>query len=330
MNRVVILVPRSLIFEESIKFISYIFNLPIAKQYVFDFAETKRIDSFSLIFLSSEIHRFRHERIISKFIGKNFEHFTYGAHMGFFQAFGMDYGNKPGSFKGNNNYIPISLFNADKIKERAKELLINPAEILEIKAKEISKLLTRKEEGDLFNVLSYSIREILRNIIEHSQSHEFGFCAQYLPSKNLVSFAILDRGIGIKKGLSGNPTLQLESHLEAIEKSLEPGVSGKVFKGQKRKPKGDWANSGYGLFMTSSLCKLGGSFFIASGDKGIYLSEKQKRILDTPLQGTALNLTFDITRLKNLDVMLAEIRKNVSKSSIKASPSSMGLITNLN
>ena len=129
----------------------------------------------------------------------------------------------------------------------------------------------------------------------------------------------------IKKSLLENPTLEIKDDINAIYTALNPGVSGKVYKGQKSKPKGDWANSGYGLYMTSNICKKGGGFFIASGNTGLYMSENKKRPLAIPFKGTALNLALKISQLDELKKMLKEIDSK-NESIYPPSLSSMGLL----
>ncbi|WP_349663429.1 hypothetical protein IZU89_12500 [Cellulophaga lytica] len=326
MTRKKIIVPSRLTFQNSIDFVKNLRALEPRKEINFDFTNLVTIDPFSLLLVSSEIQRCRSRLKESKFLATNFEHCSYAAHMGFFQAFGMNFGKKPGEAKGSSTYIPINIYNTQEIKKDARDLMINPAELLESKAKEISNILTRSESGDLNEVLTYCLREIFRNVIEHSHSEQFGFCAQYRPSLNRVSFSIIDRGIGLKESLENNPTLNLNNDEDAIRAALKPATSGKVYKGQKNKPKGEWANSGYGLFMTSNICKRGGGFFIASGDFGYYTSENKERILETPFKGTALNLALDTNRIKNLYTMLREIDNNDIKSKSKPSKSSMGLM----
>ena len=51
-----------------------------------------------------------------------------------------------------------------------------------------------------------------------------------------------------------------------------PGVSGTAFKGSKKLRDDMWQNSGYGLYMSSRVCRMGGSFFIGSHDDGLFLS----------------------------------------------------------
>lgn len=326
MSHIVIEVPKYLIFQNSINFISDLQLIENHLVFEFNFSSFKYIDPFSLLFVSSEIHLFRSRFKNSKFIATNYEHCTYAAHMGFFQAFGVNFGNEPGEARGSSTYIPIHIYNTEIIITEAKEQLINPAELLEGEAKRISNILTRSDSGNLNQVLTYCIREIFRNVIEHSQSPQFGFCAQYRPSLNIVSFSILDRGIGLQRSLKQNPTLNINSDEEAILAAIQPAISSKVYKGQKRKPKGEWANSGYGLFMTSNICRRGGGFFIASGDTGYYTSENKERTLATPFIGTALNLAMDTRRIKDLYTMLREIDSLLDKPKNKPSKSTMGLI----
>lgn len=319
-----IIIPSHLLFNETLIFIDSFKDLRQIKNYVFDFKNLRRIDPFSLLCLSSEMQIFKHNNPESKFSAKNYEHRTYEAHMGFFQAFGLKYGKVPGEANNNNNYIPITLYNVQDIKNSARDLLIHPGEYLTDRADEISEILTRGSSIELKEVLTYCIREIFRNIVEHSHSTMFGFCAQYLPSLNKVVFAVLDRGIGINSSISQNPKLIIENDLQAIYESLKPGVSGKVYSGQKNKPKGDWANSGYGLFMTSNICKKGGSFFIASNSKGILQTLNSTKEFDLNIVGTGLILTIDTNRISNLKTMLTELREVVPVSTqIKASKSSM-------
>jgi len=319
-------VPSRLTFQNSIDFVRNLRSIESHKELEFDFSKLVTIDPFSLLLVSSEIQRCRSRLEDSNFIATNFEHCTYPAHMGFFQAFGMKFGKRPGEAKGSSTYIPINIYNTRDIKDDARELMINPAELLESRAKEIANVLTRTDDGDLNEVLTYCLREIFRNVIEHSHADQFGFCAQYRPSLNRVSFSIIDRGIGLKDSLKDNPTLELNNDEEAIRAALQPATSGKVYKGQKRKPKGEWANSGYGLFMTSNICRRGGGFFVASGNVGYYTSENKERILETPFNGTALNLALDTNRIGKLQTMLREIDDTDIKSKSKPSKSSMGLM----
>lgn len=62
----------------------------------------------------------------------------------------------------------------------------------------LAYLITRQTRGDLFYTVKYCLREILRNVAEHSQSDHFLVMAQYWPEKCQVEIAVLDRGIGLR------------------------------------------------------------------------------------------------------------------------------------
>jgi hypothetical protein len=309
MDAVRINVPKHLTLETTVKFASDICELPKADLYVFDFGEVGRIEPFALLFLSSELQRCRSKYKESEFAAANYQSCSYASHMGFFMAFGLDHGKKPGEAKGSSTYLPITIFDSDEIIKQAAKNYEEVGYFIEKQAEGMAEILTRKQSGDLFDTLTYSIREIIRNVIEHSHSNQFGFCAQYWRSYGKVQLALLDRGIGIKSALSQNPKLKIQDDHEALNLSLMPGISGKAYKGAKPRIKGEWANSGFGLYMTSRLCREGGSFFIASGKTGLYLSEKKRRYLDTPFEGTALMLSLNTKRLSSLSSMLSKYKE---------------------
>lgn len=201
MEEYIIYVPKYLLFESTIDFINSFKNLREKRKYVFDFKNQIRIDPISLLLLSSELDLFKKANPESEFSAKNFTHCSYPAHMGFFKSFGLDFGKFPGEAGNlNNRYIPIRIYSVSQIKEAARENMVNPGEILEGFAAEITKVLTQDKEENLSEILQYCVREILRNIVEHSNTEKFGFCAQFLPSQSKVSFAVLE-------------VLELENHL---------------------------------------------------------------------------------------------------------------------
>lgn len=316
MERIVIPVPRRLTLESTVQFACQLRDVPASASYVIDFYDVGRIEPFAMLFLSSELQRFASKRSESEFVAINYEKCTYAGHMGFFKSFGLDFGKSAGEARGSGTYIPITIYDVDVIKQRAAENYKAVGEFVEKLAEEMARILTRMNSGDLFDTLTYSIREIVRNVVEHSESNQFGFCAQYWPSYSAVELAILDRGIGIRSGLSPNPHLNIASDREALNMCLMPGISGRAFRGARRNLNDVWANSGYGLYMTSRLCREGGSFFIASGDTGLYLSENKKRYLETPFNGTAIKLTLNIKRLNSLSGMLNRYRDDASKNDI--------------
>lgn len=150
----------------------------------------------------------------------------------------------------------------------------------------------------------------MRNVLEHSQSRSIEYCAQFWPTYNKVEIAIIDNGIGLKQSLSANPFIQVQCDSDAIQQALMPAISSKNFKGARIDRNDPWHNSGFGLYMISRICRLGGSFLICSGDHGIALNEngKQHINLGHQVKGTAVRMVLNTSKLTDLSQMLAKFR----------------------
>jgi hypothetical protein len=301
-------VPQNLSLNNSVNFCNSLWKLEDSKDYIFNFINLADVQPFTMAYVSNEIKRFRQSKPESRFRAINHEKKTYTAHMGFFSAFGLNFGNKPGEAKGSNTYLPLTILNVSELEKEAIISFCHIGDILEEKSKLIARLLTRQDSGDLVDTLTFSIREIMRNVVEHSNSEIIEYCAQYWPTKNLVEVAILDTGDGIKKGLSSNPYLNLTSERDAIHYALLPGISGKMYKGIIKRKNDNWQNSGFGLYMTSRICRNGGSFFLVSNDKGIFLEDKSKKDFDCNYQGTALRLRINTKKIDSYSKMLEKYK----------------------
>jgi hypothetical protein len=302
----IITVPNRLTFETASKFVCLLNRTPLEHdEYVLDFKSVGRVEPFALLYVGSEIQRFDTRLGDRRLSVKNHGHMSYADHMGFFRSFHLNgASNKQAS---GATYIPITIRNVKKLKEQAFNEGKEVGDVIENSCEELAFMLSRSTSGVLYDTLVYSFREIMRNVVEHSNAGQFAFCSQYWPSYGKVEVAILDRGDGIKKSLKRNPNLNIADDHDALNFALMPGVSGRAFKGAP-KQRGNWANSGFGLYMTSRLARQGGSFFIASGDTGMYLSEGKRKLLETPLQGVALKLTFNVDRLSELKDSLGRFR----------------------
>lgn len=306
-----VLIPSRLDTESAITFIQNLHKLPQSLEYVFDFKYLSWVEPFALLYLSYHLATFSDKYPGVSFKVDNFSisnAHLYAAHMGFFQSFGLDFGKNAGEAKGSAHYIPITIYDVDKIRVDAQNEAIDVGDMLEVIARKLACLLTQSNSGELIDTLGFSLREMFRNVVEHSGAKRIGICGQYWPTKRQVEIAVLDNGIGIRESINANPFLIIESDKDALNYSLLPGVSGKAYKGAKHMNKGHWSNSGFGLFMTSELCRNGGSFFICSKASGVMLKEKNKRNINTNLDGTALRLIMNTSSIKTLAETLAEIR----------------------
>lgn len=312
-------VPKSLALENTIAFANLFQSIPEHSKYIFDFSTVEWIEPFSLIYLSSAIQQFVRTKPKGSCAFADFQHLDYCAHMGFFESCGVSFGKKPNEASGNFNYLPIRTINVEKIKQQAVTENKHIGDILSEESRTLASLLTRNLNKELVDTLEFSLREMLRNAIEHSEAKSIKYCAQFWPYKNDVEIAILDEGIGLKTSLQNNPYLSIKDDKDAVKLSLLPGISGKMFKGVKQRNDDPWQNSGYGLYMTSRICRNGGSFFICSGTQGILLTDNNKEYISTNYRGTALKLKIKVDKIQSVALMLKKIRDDGQKFAKKHS-----------
>ena len=257
-------------------------------RFVLDMGKERHFPPFPMLFLVAKISEFRARHSSARIELLHQEAHSYAAHMGFFRAAGFEFGNEVGEARGSARYLPIrSLTRAQLSVESGAQPSAELGDLIQVHADDIAEMISRDSgrKSDFFNVLSYSVREMIRNVFEHSGADKVFYCAQYWPAKEKVEVCLLDRGIGIRQSLGTNPNFRYKTDKEAVEMSLWPGVSGKT---HLRPVSENWANSGYGLYMTSRLSRHGGNFTMASGDACIVLSrDLRKENFSTSLQGTA-------------------------------------------
>lgn len=306
-NIVRIKTPPSLTLGKSLEFAAELAAIRDPARIEIDFAPLGYAEPFGMLLAASELDllRTRFSAIDQRYVGfKN----GYLAHMGFFKAFGLDFGKNPGEAEGSMNYLPITLLASDQVKAEAVRRNVDPGDVVEVESRKLSELLCREADGDLVDTLAYAIRELMRNVIEHSEAPDIWCCAQHWPKKKKIEVAILDRGVGLQKTLSNNPHIDASDDKKAINYALMPAVSGKVFKGAKRRKKGPWGNSGFGLYMTSRIARNGGTFFVATGRTGMLLA-KNKVYHPCELGGTALRMVIDTSSVAELSKSLARYRE---------------------
>lgn len=235
----------------------------------------------------------------------------YPSNMGFYAACGLDVPRYEAP--GSATYYPITRLDVALLRARAAELGIPIGAHVNTTVGRLAYLITRQTSGDLFYTVKYCLREILRNVAEHSQSDHLLVMGQYWPERNQVELAVLDRGIGLRAALSENPKFaDLASDRYAIRLALLPSTSGKKVyvaseRGDEADGEGEWGNSGFGLYVTSQMARRTGSFMIASGDARLEITGNQKRSGAFFLPGTLVSLKMDLGRLGRLEPALKQI-----------------------
>jgi len=305
-------VPSTLTPEFLIPFSVELSNVHIQDEYQFNFKNIGHVEPFGMLFLSALIRQFIKNRRDKqgrdlRISAVNYTQNEYASWMGFFKSFGLNHGNEPGEANGSSNYIPLTRLVVNKIKSEAHENFVHHGEIIEKESSRIATILTRQSDCELTETLTYAIREIMRNVVEHGRASHIWYAAQHWQTKNKVEISILDEGIGLFESLSRNEKLIIKDNQQALFLALQPGISG-VSKNKRKKSDGDWVNSGYGLFMTSTLCQLGGSFYICSNGNSLQLFNNEAKFFPCHYEGVAIRMVLDTTKISNLNSLLSEIR----------------------
>lgn len=223
--------------------------------------------------------------------------YGYAAHVGFFEACGVHAGQAVGAAPGSDSYTPLRRVACNEVKLTARRTGLPLPASLTPRAENLARVVAGGNAVAM-RYVTFAVREILRNCVEHARSIDFWYAGQFWPKNGTVEIAILDEGDGIRTSLNRNPeNPKLATELDAIRFAIQSGVSG-VPKAQRR---GDSANSGYGLYLTRRLCAGGsGSFGIVSNGEGSVISTNGERQLKGLSKGTLLQLRMDTDWLSAL------------------------------
>lgn len=230
-----------------------------------DFSHVKNCDPYPMLIVASAIREFRKQYRNNPFKAVSCTN-SYANHMKFYRACGINLGEDIEISLGKSGYEAITKMSVQNLKSECLETRNSIQELIDSKSKEMAKVVAQGNKG-FENWIAFAIREIIRNIPEHSKGDEIWYCAQYWPSFDLVELAIMDEGIGIKESLIRGGKISSDcSDEEAIRLALEPGISGE----SEYIHDVDWKNSGFGLYMVSQMCaELDASFIISSGNAAV-------------------------------------------------------------
>jgi anti-sigma regulatory factor (Ser/Thr protein kinase) len=118
-------------------------------------------------------------------------------------------------------------------------------------------------DPEIEGAVKYSLVELLRNVVQHSQSSIGGVAmAQYYPKTGLVELVVGDAGVGIRKTLEAKYP-EINNSYKALKFAVQPHVSGTFAPGAYAAMH---ENAGLGLFFIRQIASLsGGSIQLASG-----------------------------------------------------------------
>ncbi|GGB55005.1 hypothetical protein GCM10008019_08400 [Deinococcus soli (ex Cha et al. 2016)] len=229
-------------------------------------------------------------------------------YMKFMGCFGDDF--QLPQYTPNFRYIPVT------IQEKAKFLMGSSGEtgeILDEKGLSLAKVLLQQPDRQLEEVIQYSLREIMRNVYEHAQADYIGYSAQYYPNRKLVEMTIFDDGQGLLRSLAMNPYMDISSSRAAVCAAFLPGVSGKMFKGVKKRNSDPWQNSGFGLYMLRRFAQNCGKMMLFTNDSGIVVEGNDMTNVAGWHKGTVVYLQLQVDKIGNLATMLSDFREEGEK-----------------
>jgi len=285
-------------------------RMPIQDHFVVDLSELGHIEPFGMLVCSSILRTFvsTQKEWGTKFSAVGHTENSYAAHMGFYQAFGLDYGKKPGEARGGRNYLPITRLAVNNLYQEAGYRPVGEA--VEREAARISQVLLQTTEGPAASQVRYALTEIIRNVVEHSGAGEIWYAGQCWPNRDCVEVAILDEGVGVRASLSRRRKYRVDTDDEALRLAIQKGVSGAVpdpDAGRAADSDDQWTNTGYGLYIVSNLCRQAGAFSIMSGTGCLSIKGALSTVTTTNFRGTAVRIKLDTAQRLQIDDAITKV-----------------------
>jgi len=215
----------------------------------------------------------------------------YLAHIGFFDFVGGDFGNKVGQVKAGESYVPIRKIDKNELLIESFETGKSLQDLIQEEAAHVARVLVGQNfNRQVYLTIAYSIRETIRNALEHSESDACYICAQRWKN-NRAQIAVIDEGIGIFASLRSANIEVNEDDFLAV--ALEAGLSRTLNLDEDENIHG---NSGFGLYVLQHLAKNFGRMTISSSGKTIIIKNKQSQNTEREngFKGTCVSIEFSM------------------------------------
>ncbi|MGR6781762.1 ATP-binding protein [Moritella viscosa] len=244
----------------------------------------------SMLIIGSKLRKWRAVRNENKLRTalkpiKDSEAMGYLGHLGFLDFIGSkkDFGKKMGEANGSATYVPIT-----NIKRPQFSTLDNWYSSIISSVRGLANVLAgTKEDTEEHRFYLYTLREIVRNVFEHSQVDECFICGQRW-SNGKVEIAIADEGIGISTSL--NRSHSVDNEEDAIKLAIKPGVSAT---NNIADIENTFDNSGYGLYVLSEVVANFGCFTLGSNSARLINRAGNTSIDKFTFNGTFIGIEID-------------------------------------
>lgn len=298
-------VPQADSLERLFKFGESLDAIPSDDHYEFNFGGVHFATPAWMILIGDALRQFRGRHPDARRTARDYRHLDYAAHAGFFRYFGMQFGRDAGAAATSERFIPLTERDVGEISAQARANFRHHGDVIQDEAEQLAAVLTQEQCGTIVDTLAYSIREIVRNVVEHSGAKTYTFAAQYWPARQLAEVVVSDAGIGLRSSLALQHST--ESDHAAIELAVLPGVSS-AFRGNVSRYD-HWANSGYGLFMTRHLCASGGTFALATHSAAKMWNSHAADAVAANVPGTTVIMQLNTKNLQTLSDALSNLRR---------------------
>ncbi|PMO65220.1 ATP-binding protein [Vibrio breoganii] len=187
----------------------------------------------------------------------------YLKHIGFFDFVLMGEGKCVGEAIGSSTYTPITRIEKPTLRE-GEGALEQWYEDIQSKVRGLAKVVAGQPETHQDNrMYNYLLREIIRNVFEHSGANEcyvFGqrWCNGY------VEIVVVDEGMGI--GCSLRESMGEMTDIDALKQAIKPGVSRTSVLSDD---KNTFDNSGFGLYVLTEVARSFGWYALGSNSARI-------------------------------------------------------------
>lgn len=284
-----------------------------AEEVVVDFQEARFYMPGALTALLASVHRWLRDGRIVRFLNaQTAPAFRYLQRMDFFKLSGVDLPETFMRHDAKGRFVPLHRVDgslARRVDELSQQIAacVFPAQAD----------LDDPERTGSFDIVAYSVSELINNIIQHARASGFVSVQRY-PQKPFVCIGIADGGIGIRQSFAdGRPEFwdPAMTHLDAVRTALLPRVSSKAHLAAAW---GGRTNEGVGLSMLKEITAgADGVFTLSSGDGFHQTNTLQKRPwpnevqLLAPYQGTVCSLLLSKEKLGNHQALLLQAKQRL-------------------
>jgi hypothetical protein len=279
--------------ESSLGKIGELLELHSEPELILDFSRVTFVHPFPTVVIATALRELMEERrsnglkTLARGTDLHSGAISYLRYFGFFKALGYPVGNAPNEATGGARYIPMTIIRRSNLENSSEN-----EPIQKVIDRNADRLAAVAFPGNAYAgpamMLSYCLREIIRNSFEHAMVNRCIVMGQRWDD-GTAEITIGDRGIGVFDNLSRTHSHLISSVDDAIRAALLPGITS----GAARATGSEWDNSGFGLFVVSELGKRYGNFSMISSGRLLRPGAANDKGSDIPIMGTIVQLRIN-------------------------------------